>query len=97
MNGWKNFATWYVYAHYISDDSENFTEQLGAWEDEDEPSMAYELQTILKEHVLMLIQEDERDSSNGIAADLAECFVDEVSFWEIAKFILANEKLDKDA
>ena len=96
MNGWKNFATWYVYAHYISDDTEIYTEQLGMWEDDDEANIAYELQQILKNSLEELVEEDKR-KGNHISADLAECFLSEVSWWEISRHILENEKLGNDA
>ncbi len=96
MNGWKNFATWYVWAHYISDQEDHWEDFVGMWDEEEEGTRAYELGKGMKEHMEQLLEDEEQRTSNGIASDLAQCFLDEVNWYEMGQAIVREIKTQEE-
>ena len=82
MNGWKNFATWYVWAHYISDQEDHWVDYVGMWDEEEESSRAYQLGKGMKEHMEAVVADS--CDMNCVAVDLAECFLEDVSWYELS-------------
>jgi len=90
MNGWSNFATWYVWAHYVSDNTEFYVDMADLDRDAEEGTQAYDLGRAIKEEMEEAIRRDEALTENGIAADLAECFLDLCNWYEMGKVIVRD-------
>lgn len=92
MNGWKNFETWYVWAHYVSDQSEHWEEMMGMYDDDGEDNCAYHLGQAMKEQLSELIQEQ---CLNSVATDLAEIVLDKCAWYDMGK-VVVRDKWNED-
>lgn len=79
-NGWTNYATWRINLEIFDgfDPREHFSRY-----DRDE---AYNLAHDLKEYTLEIVIGD----ADGLMADYARAFVDDVNFYEIAEHMISE-------
>ena len=71
-NGWSNYATWRVNLELVSDLEEDYFDQ---------PDDIGELASMIQEHVEVCVL----DGVEGLAADYASAFLNDVNWYEIAK------------
>lgn len=85
-NGWTNYATWRINLEIFDgfDPREHFSRY-----DRDE---AYNLAHDLKEYALEAVIGD----ADGLMADYAAAFIDDVNFYEIAEHLITECNQDED-
>jgi len=86
-NGWKNYATWRIALEIF--DGYDISDFYHSWGSEPN-KLADFLETIAEESIFL-------DVPDGLAKDYARAFLDEVSWYEIAKNLIDAHEWENNA
>ena len=90
-NGWANYATWRVNLELIDEDGQYWDEILDDMQDQDPDDIQYELTQAVEEHVQQIL--DSMSCEDNLVRSYADAFVSDVSYYEIAKHLIASYNL----
>ena len=100
VNGWKNYATWRVNLELIDDETWDEYLEEEHWDLDlcklikDEDDVLYDLSEAMKESVNeYLFCMDPKTPHEGLIHDFASVFLEDVSWYEIAKHQLEDFKM----
>jgi hypothetical protein len=100
-NGWPNYATWRVNLELIADDEgwqewieDNHTDGSGKIDDDDE--CLYELTKAIEEHCESILTDHCGCDGMSLAVQYALAFINDVSWWSIAKHQIEQFKMDNE-
>lgn len=97
-NGWTNYATWRVNLEIIDLDYDYFNEMLEEMEGVDEADIQYTMTKEVEEYVEAIMDaNDPGDDMSNLIRSYANAFLADVSYYEIAKHLIEQYELEKQA
>ena len=97
-NGWANYATWRVNLEIIDGDYDYFNERLEEMEGEDEADIQFTMTNEVEEYVEAIMDaNDPGDDMSNLIRSYANAFLADVSYYEIAKHLIEQYELEKQA